>query len=133
VKLADTLLSSEDGETITIPNKIIVDEIIYNSKANLIIEASVRIAYNSEVNKAIVIIQDVLESNSRVVAEPQAQVGIQRFAESAMELGYRYWVPTRVYYEVMYEVNKMIDDGLKQADIVIPFPQRDVHIINEGN
>jgi small conductance mechanosensitive channel len=61
------------------------------------------------------------------------QVGIQRFAESAIELGYRYWIPTIIYYQVMYEVNKMIHDGFKQANIVVPFPQHDVHIINQDN
>ena len=61
------------------------------------------------------------------------QVGIQRFAESAIELGYRYWIPTIIYFEVMYELNKMIHDGFKQANIVIPFPQSDVHIINQDN
>ena len=126
------MLSTEDGEIITIPNKLIVGEIRHNSNANLVVEASIRISYDSEVSRAITIIEDVLEQNSQVVKEPMAQVGIQRFAESAIELGYRYWVPTRKYYEVLYEVNRLIFAAFDEANIVIPNPQRDVHIVSQA-
>ena len=126
------MLSTEDGEIITIPNKLIVGEILHNSNANLVVEASIRISYDSEVSRAITIIEDVLEQNSQVVKEPMAQVGIQRFAESAIELGYRYWVPTRKYYEVLYEVNRLIFAAFDEANIVIPNPQRDVHIVSQA-
>jgi len=53
VKLAYTQLITEDGEIITIPNKLIVGEILHNSNANLVIEASINIAYGSDTKKAI--------------------------------------------------------------------------------
>ena len=64
IKLAHTELITEDGEIIIIPNKLIVDEIIHNSKANIVVEASICIAYDSDVSHAITIIQDVLENGS---------------------------------------------------------------------
>ena len=70
VKLAYTQLVSEDGEIITIPNKLIVGEILHNSNANLVIEANINIAYDSDTKKAIQIIKDVLADNSNVVNEP---------------------------------------------------------------
>jgi small conductance mechanosensitive channel len=70
INLVYTELITKDSEIITIPNKLIVDEIIHNSKANLVVEASICIAYDSGVSRAIAIIQDVLENNSRVVEEP---------------------------------------------------------------
>lgn len=131
VKLAYTQLSTEDGEMITIPNKLVVGEILHNSYANLVVESSISVAYDADTKKAIAIIREVLASNGQVVDEPAAQVGIQQFAESAIELGYRYWVPTRQYYEILYEVNDLIFARFKEANIVIPYPQRDVHIINQ--
>jgi small conductance mechanosensitive channel len=132
VKLAYTQLSTEDGEMITIPNKLIVGEILHNSNANLVIEASIGVAYDSDINKAIELVKEVLTGNAQVVEEPAPQVGIQRFADSAIELGYRYWVPTREYYQTLYEVNGLILSRLNEANIVIPYPQQDVHIINQS-
>ncbi len=131
VKLAYTELSTEDGEIITIPNKLIVGEILHNSNANLVIEANINIAYGSDTKKAIEIIVKVLASNELVVEEPEAQVGIQRFADSSIELGYRYWVPTREYYSVMFKVNELILERFNEANIEIPFPQQEIHLIKQ--
>jgi small conductance mechanosensitive channel len=131
VKLAYTQLITEDGEIITIPNKLIVGEILHNSNANLVIEASINIAYDSDTKKAISIIKEVMAGNEKVVDEPEAQAGIQNFADSAIELGYRYWVPTKQYYSVMYEVNELILSRFNEEGIAIPFPQRELHIIKQ--
>jgi small conductance mechanosensitive channel len=131
VKLAYTQLITEDGETITIPNKLIVGEILHNSNANLIIEASINIAYGSDTKKAISLIKEELTKCELVATEPAAQVGIQRFADSSIELGYRYWVPTRQYYPAMYEVNERVLSRFNAENIVIPYPQQDLHIIRE--
>lgn len=131
VKLAYTQLITEDGEIITIPNKLIVGEILHNSNANLVIEASINIAYGSDTKKAIAVIKDVLADNKQVVDAPAAQVGIQNFADSAIELGYRYWVPTKQYYPVMYEVNELILSRFNEEGVSIPFPQRELHIIKQ--
>jgi small conductance mechanosensitive channel len=132
VKLAYTQLVTEDGEIITIPNKLIVGEILHNSNANLVIEASINVAYDSDTKKAIDIINMVLSDNTQVVDEPAHQAGIQSFADSAIVLGYRYWVPTKDYYSVMYEVNERILSRFNEENIVIPFPRRELHIISQA-
>ena len=133
VKLAYTLLSTEDGEMITIPNKLIVGEILHNSYASLVVESSIGVAYDTDVNKAIALISEALSANPHVVDKPAAQIGIQQFADSAIELGFRYWVPTRKYYEIMYKVNNDILVSFRDANIVIPHPQRDVHITSQSS
>ncbi len=128
VKLAYTMLSTEDGEMITIPNKLIVGEILTNSQANLIVEADIGIAYDSDVDKAIEVIRSCLSNHDAVSDSPAFQVGVQKFADSAIEIGYRYWVPTNQYYETLYEINKSVLDEFRSAEIEIPFPQQDVHL-----
>ena len=46
VKLATTILSTEDGERITVPNKHFLGEILYNSFAFKVVEAVVGISYH---------------------------------------------------------------------------------------
>lgn len=129
IKLAYTTLTTEDSELITIPNRHIVGEVIQNSFNNLIVETAVSISYGSDPDRAADLIKNILAENEAVADDPEPQVGIQKFADSAIEIGYRYWVPTRQYYKVQYQVNREIFNGFKQAGIVIPFPQRDVHLV----
>ena len=131
VTLATTILSTEDGEKITIPNKNIVGEIQTNSFENKVVEASVGISYDDDPEKAIDIIREILLSMEKISKTPAPQIGIEEYADSAISIGMRYWVPTKSYYETMYAVNLAVFKKFKGAGITIPFPQRDVHMINK--
>ncbi len=56
------------------------------------------------------------------------QVGIEDFGDFAIQIGIRYWVPTKSYYEVMYAANNEIYKALKAANITIPYPRQIVQI-----
>ncbi|MBU0965149.1 MAG: mechanosensitive ion channel family protein [Proteobacteria bacterium] len=133
IGLAATILTTEDEEEITIPNKHIVGEIIRNSFANKVVEGSVGISYEDDPKKAISAIKSVLEKVEAVCQDPAPQIGIDEFADSAINIGLRYWVPTQNYFQVRFKVNAAIHQALAENKISIPFPQRDVHLINKQN
>lgn len=130
VKLGATILTDEDGVKITIPNKHIVGEIIYNSEERKIVEEMVGISYDSDPEKAIQIIKETLETFEDISKEPPPQIGIQEFGDSSINIGLRYWIPTDKYFKILYQVNLSIYKHLKENNIEIPFPQRDVHIVS---
>jgi small conductance mechanosensitive channel len=132
VGLAATRLANEDGEQITIPNKHIVGEILVNSFENRVVEMSIGISYEDDASKAIDTIQNALQKIPEIVAEPAPQIGIEEFADSSVNIGMRYWVPTKQYFQTMYQANLAVYNALEQAGITIPFPQRDVHMTS-GN
>jgi len=131
IGLAATILTTEDGEEITIPNKHIVGEIIRNSFANKVVENSVGISYEDDPQKAILAIKSALEKIEAVCQDPAPQIGIDEFADSAINIGLRYWVPTQNYFQTRFKVNEAIHRTLAENKITIPFPQRDVHLINK--
>ena len=131
IKLAYTWLSTEDGERITIPNNRIIGEILHNTYENLIVEASISISYESNTEEAVALILKVLGEFSDVSKDPTPQVGIERFADSAIVIGVRYWVPTKQYNQIKYRVNQKIYSALKNANIIIPFPRQDIHIVDD--
>ncbi|MFZ0483440.1 MAG: mechanosensitive ion channel domain-containing protein [Desulfobacterales bacterium] len=130
VKLGATILTDEDGVKITIPNKLIVGEIIHNSEERKIVEEMVGISYDSDPEKAIRIIKEALESFEDISKEPLPQIGIQEFGDSSINIGLRYWIPTDKYFKILYQVNLSIYKHLKENNIEIPFPQRDVHMVS---
>ncbi len=132
VKLAYTILVDEDGVKITIPNKHVVGEIIHNSGEHRIVEARVGISYSSDPQNAVEVIGRVLAGAEGVASEPAPRIGIEEFADSSVNIGYRYWVETAKYFRTSYEINMAVRNGLKEARIEIPFPQRDVHVISEA-
>ena len=43
----------------------------------------------------------------------------------------RYWVPTREYCQTLYAVNLAVYKALKQAQVTIPFPQREIRMLTK--
>ncbi len=129
VKLGYTILHDEDGVKITIPNKKIVGEVLHNSKHFRIVENKVGISYNDNPERAIEVIEQTLNSVPEVTTEPKPLIGIENFGDSSVDIGIRFWVPTEQYFESMYKTNLAIYKALGEANISIPFPQRDVHLI----
>ncbi len=132
VKLAYTVLSNEDEVNILIPNKHIVGEIIHNSRTNSIIETVVGIAYASDPDLAIKVIGEALATTEGVVSEKKPQVGIDNYGDSSIDIGMRYWVPTNSLFDTKYRANLAVFKALADNSIEIPFPQRHVHLIREG-
>ncbi|MBW2473280.1 MAG: mechanosensitive ion channel family protein [Deltaproteobacteria bacterium] len=128
IHLATTILTTEDDEKITIPNKHIIGEILLNSFNNRIVESSVGISYQDDPEKAIEVIREALSRIDDICSEPPPQIGIEAFGESSIDLGIRYWVPTKKYFQTLYRGNLAVHKALKQAQITIPFPQRDVNL-----
>lgn len=129
IKLPCTVLITEDGERITIPNKDIVGEILFNSAANKVVEITVGVSYGDDPERAVEVIRQALQKEPRVQKTPAPQIGIDAFGDSAINIGLRYWVPTKEYYHAKYAVNLAIFKALKAANITMPFPQREVRMI----
>ena len=131
IKLGATLLATEDGEEITIPNRKVIGEIFINSFPNKVVEGSIGIAYGADPERAIALIRECLAADTSVTQTPPPQVGIEAFADSSINLAYRYWVPTEVYYQTQYKINLEIFNAFKRGGISIPFPQREVRLLND--
>ena len=131
VKLGATILTDEDGVKITIPNKHVMGEILHNSEESRIVEEVVGISYDRDPEEAIRITAQTLGGIDTVSKDPPPQVGIQKFGDSSIDIGLRYWVPSKRYFLTLYEVNLAVYKNLKEGGVEIPFPQRDVRIVSQ--
>ena len=128
VLLAYTLLKNEDDVAITIPNKHIVGEILHNSKNDSLLELSVGIAYDHNPLEVVKLLEKAILSLDIIGDNGKLQVGIDEFSDSAITIAIRLWTPTINLYAAKYKAYASIYTALDEANIHIPFPQRDVHI-----
>ncbi len=132
VLLAYTILSDEDNVEITIPNKHIVGEVLHNSKHDSLLELSVGIDYSENPLEVVAMLEDVIGKLDIVSEVRKPLIGIDAFADSAINIAVRLWTPTENLYSAKYTAYKEIYLALDRANIKIPFPQRDVHLIKEA-
>jgi small conductance mechanosensitive channel len=132
ISLATTILKTEDGELIVIPNRQIAGEIHTNSFEYRVVEAQVGVAYSDDPERAISVIRDALARIEDVTSEPPPQVGIAEFGDSSVNIDYRFWVPTNRYFEVKHAANLAVFKALGAGGLNIPFPQREVRMLGEA-
>jgi small conductance mechanosensitive channel len=132
IKLAYTTLRTEDEEMITVPNKNMIGEVIVNSYDYRIVESSVGISYRDDAEKTIALIKNVIDGFENLSGDNKSIVGIQKFGDNAVEIGMRYWVPTRNFFKIQYEVNLAVYNALNDAKVTIPYPQRDIHLYGQN-
>ncbi|MFH1868994.1 MAG: mechanosensitive ion channel domain-containing protein [Candidatus Omnitrophota bacterium] len=126
--LPRTLVRTVDGTLIVIPNKHIIGEVIHNYSSYKKLDITVGVSYGSDMDKAITAVKDVVSRDKRVAQSPLPKIGISEFADSSINIYSRIWCKQSDYWDVMFSINKNINDEFKKAGITIPFPQRDVHI-----
>lgn len=129
--LARTIIKTLDGTRVVIPNKKIIGEIIHNYSDYKRLDIKVAIGYNTDVDKAISLVKGVIAGQKMVSQKPQPKVGISEFADSGIIVYARLWCRQNDYWDLVFAANKEIYDEFKKNGIVIPFPQRDVHVYND--
>jgi small conductance mechanosensitive channel len=130
ITLAATTLRAEDGEDIVIPNKQIAGEIHRNSYANRVVEGRIGIAYGADVARAVEIVRRTVEAFDGAATEPKAQMGVEAFGDFAIHLGYRVWLPTQRYFELMYRLNLAILEALAAGGVEVAAPRRELRVVS---
>jgi small conductance mechanosensitive channel len=129
--LARTELKTVDGTKIVIPNKQIIGEIIHNYSELKKVDITVGVSYDSDMDKAIKVVKEVINGDKRVSREPESKIGISEFADSSINIYARIWCKQAEYWDVMFDINKGINDAFNKNNITIPFPQRDIHVYSQ--
>ncbi len=129
MKLARTEVKTIDGTLIVIPNKHIIGEVIHNCSHYKKVDLKVGVSYSTDMQKAIDTVLKVIKSDERVVKTMQPKVGISEFGDSSVNIMARFWCKQDDYYDVLFGINKGIFNAFLREGINIPFPQQDIHII----
>ncbi len=130
VQLAYTILLDEDNVRIQIPNRLIIGEVLHNSANDKLVELEIGVAYNSNTDQVISLIGQTLKTIKDIDQKRAPIVGIDNFGDSSINFGVRFWAPTDKHFQTRYAANKAIHDAILTAGIEIPFPQREVRMLD---
>lgn len=133
IQIFVTVMVTLDNKQVIIPNGVMSNGTITNVSAEgvLRVDLSVGIGYSEDINKAKKVIQAVLESHDKVLAEPAPYVGVDGMGDSSVNLVVRPYTTPEAYWDVYFDINQQVKEALDKSKIVIPFPQRDVHLIKQ--
>jgi small conductance mechanosensitive channel len=128
ITLFSTTLMHADRSRVVIPNRKIVGEILHNYGRIRQIDLTVGVAYDTDLPAALAIIREVLAANPRVLADPAAVVAPLQLGESAVALAVRPWVLVEDQGAAGGEVCAAVLEAFRARGVVMPPPQREVHL-----
>jgi small conductance mechanosensitive channel len=130
VKLFNTVLSHPDRSRIMVPNRKIVGEILHNYGGIRQLDVVVGVAYDTDLNAALSVIRGILEQNPRVLKEPASVIRVAVLADSSINLAIKPWVNVPDFGVATGEINQAVVKAFRSRNISIPFPQREVRLLN---
>lgn len=132
IQIFNTFIKTLDNQQVFIPNGLLSNGCVKNVFAEPIrrVDMTFGISYEDDVIKAKQVVRDTLNSNELVLKDPEADVFISAHADSSINLTVRPWCASEDYWEVYFSTHEALKIAFDREGIVIPFPQRDVHIHN---
>lgn len=131
IGIFSTTLDTGDNVRIIVPNTNVYGSVIknYSANENRRIDLVVGISYSDDIGAAIAAIKGVLAADSRVLADPEPTVEAAELGDSSVNLVVRPWVKGSEYWPTRFALVRALKEGIEAAGCSIPFPQRDVHVI----
>lgn len=128
-----TDLNTIDNKKIIVPNGILVANEITNFSKNNVrrVEIIFGIAYKDDFRKAIRILEEVSDSQEKVLQKIEKTIRVKTLADNSVNIIYRVWCKTGDYWAVYYDSIELAKEAFDREGISIPFPQRDIHIIKD--
>lgn len=131
IEIFYTYFRTPDNRGLVLPNSVIASSKLINltAKDTRRIDLEIGVSYSEDLDRVLRVLRSILESDSRILNEPAPIVGVARFAESSVNLWVRPWVKRTDFLDVTLELHRQIKQRFDEAGITIPFPQRDIHLI----
>ena len=135
IQIFTTQLRSPDNKLIIVPNGQITGNSITNfsAKPTRRIDLIIGVGYDDNLKQVRSVLEEVINKDERVLKDPALTIGLLEMGESSINLAVRPWVKTEDYWDVLFALQEAIKCRFDEEKISIPFPQRDVHIINEAD
>lgn len=130
-----TVVRALSGAHFLVPNENLVSSTVQNdSFRDPRTRAAVRVgvSYATDIEKTLVILEEIARSEERVIDDPGPQAFFVSFDDSCLTLELGFWVrdPQNGTLGVSSSINRKILLRFREEGIEIPFPQREIKLLN---
>jgi small-conductance mechanosensitive channel len=136
IGIRSSTIRTFDGAEVIVPNGTLIQSEVTNwtlSDQLRRIEVKVGVSYGSDPNQVLKILQKVANDHPGVLEYPAPMVLFQGFGESSLDFSLRVWTSDfDNWLTFSSEITLQVHNVLKEANIEIPFPQRDLHLRSIG-
>ncbi|MBC8378593.1 MAG: mechanosensitive ion channel, partial [Planctomycetes bacterium] len=135
MNVRSTVVQTYDNASLIIPNSDFISSQVTNwsfKDKRLRRKVKVGVAYGSDVQLVRQTLLEIAAGAPHVLKYPKPDVLFSDFGDSALIFSLRVWTQIDYMFVVETHIRFEIDRLFREKDIVIAFPQRDIHIRTES-
>lgn len=134
INTRSTRIRRVDGVHLLIPNSKLLENTVVNwTLVDKLVRSTVRVgvAYGSPVKKVADLILEAANATPQVLQDPLPVVTFEDFGDNSLMFELTFWVESNVERGMKVarsDIRFRIDELFEKNEIVIAFPQRDIHV-----
>lgn len=130
IKVFFTILKTPDNKTIVIPNGALSNSSIINfsTESQRRVDMTFGIGYEDDIQKAKIILKRLVDSDNRILREPEPAILLSELAESSVNFAVRMWCNASDYWGIFFDMQEKVKQEFDKEGVSIPFPQHDLHV-----
>ena len=133
IQLRSTTVVTNDNITMIVPNADFISNTVTNwshGDPKVRIRVPVGVAYGSDLKLLQRLLLEAAAEHPKALRDPSPVVLFTEFGDSSLNFELGVWTQemTAIPIHFTSEMNFIIDQKLRENDIEIPFPQRDLHV-----
>jgi small-conductance mechanosensitive channel len=132
IDLRSTRVITRFGNLIVMPNGLISGQTVRNftqgDQASML-RIDVNVAYGTDLDQVKVILLEAAKNEQAVIRKDEVSILFTDFGESGLQFSVFFWVSEPWQrMSISSNIRFKINDAFRQSGVVIPFPQRDLHL-----
>ncbi len=130
VRMFATIMCSGDNRELIVPNSQIYGGTIvnYSAKETRRIDLVFGIGYGDDIAKAKQIIDNIMQQDARILADPAPSIALGELADSSVNFNVRPWVKSGDYWPVRADLLEKVKLAFDANGISIPYPQQELYM-----
>ncbi|HIQ57688.1 TPA: mechanosensitive ion channel [Candidatus Gracilibacteria bacterium] len=134
IQIFNTILTTGDNKMIIIPNAECSSSsmINYSTHAMRRVDLVIGIGYEDNIETAKSVLQNIANIHEKIVNKKEILIAVSELGSSSVDIAFRVWVKSSDYWSVKFELLEIIKKEFDAEKISFPYPQRDIHVYNEG-
>jgi small conductance mechanosensitive channel len=96
------------------------------------IDTTFGIGYSDDLSKAKAILHEIAAAEKRFLDDKGITIFVEALADSSVNIRLRGWSKNEDYWGILGDLNETVKKAFDAAEIGIPYPQMDLHLVEDS-
>lgn len=130
VRIVNTLLVTTNNQEVTIPNNQVWASPItnYSARDTRRMDLTVSISLDGDVDRAKTVLQEIVDTDARVLADPPPAIRVNAITESSVDILFRPWLQRPEFWDAYWDTVEAIKKRFDAEGIPFAHQRRFVHM-----